>query len=83
MIYTSMFVIGTHDQPADLQSTAGALLTTSQCLSGALTVAILTLVLGTAPDAGRFRIAIALTAVAAGAGSFLAARSGVGRRRRV
>ncbi|WP_410050389.1 MFS transporter [Actinomadura sp. HBU206391] len=38
VIYTSMFIIGTHDVPSAHQGTAGALLTTSQYLSGALTL---------------------------------------------
>ncbi len=64
-VYTSMFVIGTHDVPSAHQSTAGALLTTSQYLSGALTIAVLTLVLGPAPDETHFRAAFLVTAGAA------------------
>ena len=73
VIYTSMFIIGTHDVPAEHQGTAGALLTTSQYLAGALTVAVLTLALGPSPDDGRFRIAFFITAAAAAAGLVLAA----------
>lgn len=76
MIYTSMFIIGTHDVPTAHQGTAGALLTTSQYLAGAVTVAVLTLVLGTAPDAGSFRAAFLVTAGAAAAGLALALRCG-------
>jgi len=65
VVYTSMFVIGTHDVPSAHQSTAGALLTTSQYLSGALTIAVLTLVLGPAPDETQFRAAFLVTAGAA------------------
>ncbi|WP_438295178.1 MFS transporter [Streptomyces sp. HUAS TT7] len=72
-IYTSMFIIGTHEVPAAHQGTAGALLTTSQYLSGAVTVAVLTLTLGPAPDHGRFRTAFLLTTAAAAAGGVLAA----------
>jgi len=72
VIYTSMFVIGTRDVPATHQGTAGALLTTSQYLSAAVTVAVLTLVLGPAPDEGAFRAAFLVTAVAAAAGLMLA-----------
>ncbi|MFI6684769.1 MFS transporter [Streptomyces sp. NPDC050485] len=72
-IYTSMFIIGTHDVPAAHQGTAGALLTTSQYLSGAVTVAVLTLVLGPSPDDARFRTAFWLTTVAAAAGGALVA----------
>jgi len=73
MIYTSMFIIGTHDVPSAHQSTAGALLTTSQYLSGAITVAVLTLTLGASPDHAAFRLAFLLTAAAAAAGLGLAA----------
>jgi predicted MFS family arabinose efflux permease len=68
VIYASMFIIGTHDVPAAQQGTAGALLTTSQYLSGAFTVAVLTLALGPAPDLASFRTAFLLTTVAAAAG---------------
>lgn len=73
VIYTSMFVLGTHDVAAARQGTAGALLTTSQYLSGAVTLAVLTLVLGPTPDQPDFRAAFLLTAAAAGAGAVLAA----------
>ncbi|HEV7648775.1 MAG TPA: MFS transporter [Actinophytocola sp.] len=72
VIYTSMFVIGTRDVPAAHQGTAGALLTTSQYLSAAVTVAVLTLVLGPAPDDTAFRVAFLVTATAAAAGLTLA-----------
>lgn len=75
VVYTSMFVIGTHDVPAAHQGTAGALLTTSQYLSAAVTVAVLTLVLGPVPDHDRFRVVVLVTAAAAAAGTALAARS--------
>jgi MFS family permease len=71
-IYTSMFIIGTQDVPASHQGTAGALLTTSQYLSGAVTLAVLTLALGPAPDPAGFRTAFVLTAAAATAGLVLA-----------
>jgi MFS family permease len=73
IVYTSMFIIGTHDVPPAYQGTAGALLTTSQYLSGAVTVAVLTLALGPVPDYGGFRLAFLLTAAAAAAGCVLAA----------
>jgi MFS family permease len=73
IIYTSMFIIGTHDVPSAHQGTAGALLTTSQYLAGALTVAVLTLALGPSPDNARFRVAFLLTTAAAAAGLGLAA----------
>lgn len=74
VIYTSMFVLGTRDVPAQHQSAAGAVLTTAQYVSGAASVAILALVLGAAPDSGRFRLAFLVTAAAAAGGALLAAR---------
>lgn len=68
MIYTSMFIIGTGDVPAEHQGTAGALITTSQYLAAALTVAVLTLVLGADPGGDAFRAAFLVTAAAAAAG---------------
>jgi MFS family permease len=76
LIYTSMFIIGTRDVPAAHQGTAGALLTTSQYLSGAVTVAVLTLVLGAAPDLASFRAAFLLTTAAAATGLVLARATG-------
>ena len=73
VIYTSMFIIGTHDVPAAHQGTAGALLTTSQYLSGALTIAVLTLVIGPSPDSTSFRNAFLITTFAAASGLALAA----------
>jgi predicted MFS family arabinose efflux permease len=75
VIYTSMFIIGTRDVPAEHQGAAGSLLTTSQYLSGAVTVAILTLVL----DGHGFRWAFAVTALAALAGVVLALARGTAR----
>jgi MFS family permease len=75
VIYTAMFVIGTQDVPVGHQGTAGALLTTSQYLSAAVTVAVLTLVLGPAPDHAAFRVAFLVTTVAATAGAALATRA--------
>jgi predicted MFS family arabinose efflux permease len=68
VIYTSMFIIGTRDVPAHHQGAAGSLLTTSQYVSGAVTVAVLTLVL----DGHGFGWAFAVTAFAALAGVVLA-----------
>ncbi|MEV5410725.1 MFS transporter [Thermopolyspora sp. NPDC052614] len=72
VIYTSMFIIGTGEVPAEHQGTAGALITTSQYLAAALTVAALTLVLGSEPGDDAFRAAFLGTAVAAAAGVALA-----------
>lgn len=72
-IYTSMFIIGTQDVPARHQGAAGALLTTSQYLSAAVTVAVLTLVLGASPDNDSYRAAFLVTGAAAAAGTLLTA----------
>ncbi len=74
VIYTSMFIIGTHDVAPAQQGTAGALLTTSQYLAGALTIAVLTLVLTDSPGQTEFRVAFLLTAAAAAGGALLALR---------
>ncbi|SDM38300.1 MFS transporter [Allokutzneria albata] len=74
VIYTSMFTIGTGDVPAAHQGTAGALLTTSQYLSGAMTVAVLTLALGASPGHGNFQVAFLITAAAAAGGVVLGLR---------
>ncbi|WP_028934111.1 MFS transporter [Pseudonocardia spinosispora] len=76
MIYTSMFIIGTHDVPTSQQGTSGALLTTSQYLSGAITIAVLTLVLGRAPDHAGVRSAFLVTTGAAALGFLLALAEG-------
>ncbi|GAA3540131.1 MFS transporter [Kribbella ginsengisoli] len=74
IIYTCMFIIGTHDVRQEQQGTAGALLTTSQYLAGALTIAVLTLVLTDSPGPTEFRTAFLLTTAAAAAGALLALR---------
>ena len=73
LIYTSMFIVGTGDVPATHQGTAGALLTTSQYLSGAITLAVLTLALGRSPDNGTFRTGFLIITAAAIAGLALVA----------
>ncbi|HVQ93777.1 MAG TPA: MFS transporter [Mycobacteriales bacterium] len=83
LIYTSMFIIGTHDVPRERQGTAGALLTTAQYLAGAITLALLTLLLGPTPTAAGFRPAFALITAAAIAGLALAGITGRAGRIRV
>ena len=73
LIYTAMFVIGTSDVPAYQQGTAGALLTTAQYLSGALTLAVLTLLLGDSAGASDLRIAFGVVTGAAIVGALVAA----------
>jgi MFS family permease len=71
-IYTATFIIGSRDVPAAHQGTASALLTTAQYLSGALTLALLTLILGPARSYPGFTSAFVLLAMAAGAGALVA-----------
>ncbi len=71
IIYTSMFIIGTRDVPPEQQGAVGAILTTTQYLSAAITIAILTLVLGRSPNYDSFRTAFLITALAAVAGIVL------------
>lgn len=76
-IFTATFIIGSRDVPAAHQGTAGALLTTAEYLSGALTVTVLTLLLGPSPSYPGFTRAFVLLAAAAGAGALL----GIGHKR--
>jgi EmrB/QacA subfamily drug resistance transporter len=71
MIYTATFITGSRDVPAAHQGTASALLTTAQYLSGAITIAILTLVFEHARSYPGFTVAFIFLAAAAGAGSLL------------
>ncbi|WP_432991421.1 MFS transporter [Dactylosporangium sp. CA-233914] len=70
VIYTSMFVLGARDVPADRQSAAGATMTTAQYLAGAVAIAVLTLPL----HGGAYATAFWLTAAAAVAGALIALR---------
>ncbi len=82
IIYTATFILGTRDVPARQQGTASALLTTAQYLAGAVTLAVLTLVLGRVPGYAGFGAAFAVTAAAAAAGGVVAAAArdrGAGR----
>jgi EmrB/QacA subfamily drug resistance transporter len=72
LTYVSMFIAGTADVDDRNQGVGGALMTTSQYMSGALGIAILVLVLGADPDAGDFGAAFVVTAVAAAGGAVLA-----------
>lgn len=72
IVYTSMFSLGTSRIPAGLEGGAGAVLTTSQYLSSAVSVAILTIVLAAAPVGLRFPAAFAVTTAFALAGMGLA-----------
>lgn len=73
-VYTATFIIGSRDVPADHQGTASALLTTAQYLSGALALAVLTLMLGPSRSYPGFTSAFVLLATAAGAGALLGIR---------
>lgn len=70
-IYTATFAIGTGGVPDEHQGTAGALLTTAQYLAGAVTLAVLTLVLARSRGYAGFTAAFLLIAAAAGAGTLL------------
>jgi MFS family permease len=72
VIYTAMFILGPGDLPARHQGTAGALMTTAQYLSGALTLAVLTLILGRSPGSPGYAAAFLAITAAAGAGALLA-----------
>lgn len=72
LTYVSMFIAGTQDVADHNQGVGGALMTTSQYMSGALGIAVLVLVLGPDPDASRFAWAFVATAVAAALGAALA-----------
>jgi MFS family permease len=70
VIYTSMFVLGARDVPAERQAGAGATMTTAQYLAGAVAIAVLTLPL----HGGSYATAFWLTAAAALAGAVVALR---------
>ncbi|GAA1917065.1 MFS transporter [Streptomyces sodiiphilus] len=72
VIYVTMFIAGTADVEDRNQGVAGALMTTSQYMSGALGIAVLVLVLGPAPQQADFGWAFTATAVAAALGGVLA-----------
>ena len=73
MIYTATFTVGTSGVPGAYQGTAGALLTTAQYLAGAVTLAVLTLVLAQARGYAGFTAAFLVIAAAAAAGALLRA----------
>ncbi len=79
-IYTATFTIGAGGVPDEHQGTAGALLTSAQYLAGAVTLAVLTLVLGRSPGYRGFTAAFAVIAAAAGAGALLIPLRRVGLR---
>ncbi|HEY2522383.1 MAG TPA: MFS transporter, partial [Streptosporangiaceae bacterium] len=82
IIYTATFILGTRDVPARQQGTASALLTTAQYLAGAVTLAVLTLVLERVPGYAGFGAACAVTAGAAVAGGVVAVAAGAQGTRR-
>lgn len=72
VVFTTMFVIGTRDTPTSHQSSAGALLTTTQYIASAIALACLVLVLGAEPTSTSSATALALTAALAALGSGIA-----------
>jgi 2-methylisocitrate lyase-like PEP mutase family enzyme len=82
VIYTATFAIGASGVPDEHQATAGALLTTAQYLAGAVTLAVLTLVLARSRGYAGFTAAFLIIAAAAAAGALLtSARECPGPRR--
>jgi MFS family permease len=74
IIYTATFILGSRDVPTAQQGTSGALLTTAQYLAGAVTLAVLTMILGRVGGYGGFAVAFGVTAAAAAAGAVAAGR---------
>lgn len=72
MTYTSMFVTGTSTVPDADQGTAGAVLTTSQYMSAAASLAVLVLVLDHFAAPLGFQMAFATTAAFASVGAIMA-----------
>jgi hypothetical protein len=72
LTYTSMFVTGTGGLRDEDQGTAGAVLTTSQYMSAAASLAVLVLVMGSPSAAGTYRNAFLTTAAFAAAGALIA-----------
>ncbi|HEX5567914.1 MAG TPA: MFS transporter [Streptomyces sp.] len=70
--YVVMFIAGTADIEDRNQGVAGAMMTTSQYMSGALGIAVLVLALGPDPQQADFGRAFVTTAVAALLGAALA-----------
>ncbi|MCL2582382.1 MAG: MFS transporter [Streptosporangiales bacterium] len=79
VVYTVMFIIGGRDAPEAHQGTAGALLTTAQYLAGAVTLALVTLLIGQPRNVPGFTDAFVLLAASAAGGGALGIR---GRLRR-
>jgi MFS family permease len=82
-IYTATFTIGTGGVPDEYQGTAGALLTTAQYVAGAVTLAVLTLILARYRGYAGFTAAFLVIAAAAGAGALLRLRHRLRRRTRL
>lgn len=72
LVFTTMFAIGTANTPARNQSSAGALLTSTQYLASAIALAGLVLVLGPEPTPTSSGHALAVTAALATTGAVVA-----------
>lgn len=72
VIYTGMFVLGTSDAPQESQGAAGSLITTSQYVSGGVSLALLVLVIAFVGPEFGYQAAFALNAAFAAAGILLA-----------
>lgn len=73
LIYTAMFVLGSSDAPQESQGAAGSLITTSQYVSGGISLALLVLAIGASETLG-YSLAFGINAVFAAIGLFLAFR---------
>lgn len=72
IVYTSMFVLGTSGAPSELEGAASSLITSAQYVSGAIGVAVLTLILGQVAGSAGYSLAFGFNAAVAVAGVVLA-----------
>lgn len=72
MVYTSMFVLGTSDVPAELSGAAGSLISASQYVSNGIGIAILTIIVAQIAGEAGYSWAFGFNAAVAVAGVLLA-----------
>lgn len=73
LIFPAMFAVGLSSTPLDQQGRASALMATSQYMAGAMMLAVLSVVIGQAPDITQWATAFRLLGAAALAGMLIAA----------
>ncbi|NIF34054.1 MFS transporter [Enterobacter sp. Cy-643] len=73
LIFPAMFAVGLSSTPLNQQGRASALMATSQYMAGAMMLAVLSVVLGQAPDIAQWATAFRLLGAAAVAGMLIAA----------